>query len=92
MSSRQLRKLQQQRELEQAQLRQQNLAAEGSEEGEDAEEEFQAPPTKQSLFANFAMLEDADDDDDDDDDEAKPEEPNDTQLVPDEGHTEEIGQ
>lgn len=64
MSSRQIRKLQQQRELEQAKLR------EAAEEGSDEEEqEDYRPPAKASLFSSFAALQDEDNDDDDEDDE-----------------------
>ncbi|KFY84404.1 hypothetical protein V500_09337 [Pseudogymnoascus sp. VKM F-4518 (FW-2643)] len=67
MSSRQIRKLQQQRELEQAKLRE--AAEEGSEE--DEQEDYR-PPAKASLFSSFAALQDEDnDDDDEDDDETK---------------------
>lgn len=60
MSSRQLRKLQQQRELEQAQVK---LQAE--EEEEESEEEPVLPTKpKPSLFANLAALEDNEDDED----------------------------
>ncbi|TGO31774.1 hypothetical protein BHYA_0412g00040 [Botrytis hyacinthi] len=62
MSSRQLRKLQQQRELEQqAKLQAQGEAAE--EEEEESDEEPQPSQSKPSLFANFAALEDLEDDD-----------------------------
>lgn len=63
MSSRHLRKLQQQRELEQAKLR-------AEVEGDESEEEtFELPgKAKPSLFANLAALEDEDEDKDDDDD------------------------
>ncbi|KAL5346093.1 hypothetical protein ACLOAV_009124 [Pseudogymnoascus australis] len=64
MSSRQIRKLQQQRELEQAKLRE--AAEEGSDE--DEQEDYR-PPAKASLFSSFAALQDEDNDDDDDDDE-----------------------
>ena len=68
MSTRQLRKLQQQRELEQAQLQ----AAEEEEEEEESEDEPVLPTkSKPSLFANLAALEDAEDDED----EAAEEEP-----------------
>ncbi|KAH6725024.1 transcriptional repressor TCF25-domain-containing protein [Leptodontidium sp. MPI-SDFR-AT-0119] len=61
MSSRQLRKLQQQRELEQAQQQAQA-------EEEESEDEPVAPPkAKPSLFANLAALEDDNEDDEDDD-------------------------
>lgn len=64
MSSRQLRKLQQQKELEaQAKLQAQ-------EEEEESEDEPVAPTkSKASLFANLAALEDDDEDEDDVDDE-----------------------
>ncbi|KAF4625024.1 hypothetical protein G7Y89_g13147 [Cudoniella acicularis] len=55
MSSRQLRKLQQQRELEQAKLQVQ-------EEEESEEEPVITSKPKPSLFANFASLEDEDED------------------------------
>lgn len=61
MSSRQLRKLQQQRELEQARLRAEQ--DEAQEESEDDGPEL--PATKASLFANLAALEGQDDEDDD---------------------------
>lgn len=64
MSSRQIRKLQQQRELEQAKLRE--AAEEGSEE--DEQEDYR-PPAKASLFSSFAALQDEDNEDDDEDDE-----------------------
>ena len=64
MSSRQIRKLQQQRELEQAKLRE--AAEEGSEE--DEQEDYR-PPAKASLFSSFAALQDEDNDDDGEDDE-----------------------
>lgn len=66
MSSRQLRKLQQQRELEQAQAK---LQKEAEEEEEEAEP---AVPTKSkaSLFANLAALEDEVDGQDEDEKEA----------------------
>lgn len=64
MSSRQIRKLQQQRELEQAKLRE--AAEEGSDE--DEQEDYR-PPAKASLFSSFAALQDEDNDDDDEDDE-----------------------
>ncbi|TVY85087.1 Ribosome quality control complex subunit [Lachnellula suecica] len=65
MSSRQLRKLQQQRELEQAQA---ELQAEEEEESED--EPVAPTKSKPSLFANLAALEDAGDDQDEDMEEA----------------------
>ncbi|KAF7882386.1 uncharacterized protein EAF02_005749 [Botrytis sinoallii] len=76
MSSRQLRKLQQQRELEQqAKLQAQEEAAE---EEEESDEEPQPSQSKPSLFANFAALEDLEDDDEskgiDDDEEPAEEE------------------
>lgn len=63
MSSRQLRKLQQQKELEQSRLR---AEAEAEAEEEESEEELVARPQKQkqSLFANLAALEDEDEDED----------------------------
>lgn len=64
MSSRQIRKLQQQRELEQTKLRE--AAEEGSDE--DEQEDYR-PPAKASLFSSFAALQDEDNDDDDEDDE-----------------------
>ncbi|KFY25608.1 hypothetical protein V493_04565 [Pseudogymnoascus sp. VKM F-4281 (FW-2241)] len=66
MSSRQIRKLQQQRELEQAKLRE--AAEEGSDE--DEQEDYR-PPAKASLFSGFAALQDEDEDDEDDDEETK---------------------
>jgi hypothetical protein len=64
MSSRQIRKLQQQRELEQAKLR------EATEEwSEDEDEEDYHPPAKPSLFSSFAALQDNDNSDDGEDDE-----------------------
>jgi hypothetical protein len=66
MSSRHLRKLQQQRELEQAKLR-----AEAEEEAESEEETVaRQRKAKPSLFANLAALEDEDQDEDDEDAEA----------------------
>lgn len=60
MSSRQLRKLQQQRELEQ----QAKLQAQEEEEAEEeSDEEPQPLQSKPSLFANFAALENLEDDD-----------------------------
>lgn len=60
MSSRQLRKLQQQRELEQ----QAKLQAQEEEEAEEeSDEEPQPIQSKPSLFANFAALENLEDDD-----------------------------
>ncbi|OBT42806.1 hypothetical protein VE00_08157 [Pseudogymnoascus sp. WSF 3629] len=64
MSSRQIRKLQQQRELEQAKLRE--AVEEGSDE--DEQEDYR-PPAKASLFSSFAALQDEDNEDDDDDNE-----------------------
>lgn len=61
MSSRQLRKLQQQRELELAQAK---LQAEEEEEEESEEEPVHQPASKASLFANFAALEENEDDSD----------------------------
>lgn len=68
MSSRQLRKLQQQRELEaQAKLQAQ-------EEEEESDDEPVAPTkSKASLFANLAALEDEDEDEDEDEPEEKAE-------------------
>jgi hypothetical protein len=64
MSSRQLRKLQQQRELGQAKLREKELAEGKASQGEEEEEE--APSiNKPSLFGNFAALQ-ADEDQDED--------------------------
>ncbi|TGO63849.1 hypothetical protein BCON_0010g00140 [Botryotinia convoluta] len=60
MSSRQLRRLQQQRELEQ-QAKLQAQEEEGEEE--ESDEEPQPSQSKPSLFANFAALEDLEDDD-----------------------------
>lgn len=67
MSSRQIRKLQQQRELEQAKLREEQAAAEEGSEEED--EVTYHPPTKASLFSSFAALQGDDNDDDDEEDE-----------------------
>lgn len=65
MSSRQLRKLQQQRELEQAKLREKEQV-ERTPESEEEDGEEQVPSiNKPSLFANFAALQ-ADEDQDDD--------------------------
>lgn len=70
MSSRQIRKLKQQREAEEARLR---LEAEQAISEEESEEESFAP-AKPSMFSAFAGLEDeAGDDDDDSDDDIKPE-------------------
>lgn len=63
MSSRQLRKLQQQRELEQARSQAQQEEIEEEEEEED-EEPFLAPTSNPSLFANLAALEDEEEDSD----------------------------
>lgn len=61
MSSRQLRKLQQQRELE-------NLSKQQTEHESESEEELPAPTkVKPSLFANLATLDDQDDDDEEED-------------------------
>lgn len=60
MSTRQLRKLQQQRELEQAQAK---LQADEEEEESD-DEPVQPTKSKLSLFANLAILEDEGDEDD----------------------------
>ena len=68
MSSRQLRKLQQQRELEQAQLQAQE------EEESDDEPVIQQKP-KASLFASFGALEVEDDQDEQDEDEEEAPEP-----------------
>lgn len=57
MSTRQLRKLQQQRELEQAQLQ-------AAQEEESEDEPVLPTKSKPSLFANLAALEDAEDDED----------------------------
>ena len=66
MSSRQLRKLQQQRELEaQAEL----LKREEEEEDEEEPEPVTPIKTKASLFANLVDLEDAEQDDDDEEEE-----------------------
>ncbi|TVY42034.1 Ribosome quality control complex subunit, partial [Lachnellula subtilissima] len=64
MSTRQLRKLQQQRELEQSQLQ-------AAQEEESEDEPVLPTKSKPSLFANLAALEDAEDDED----EAADEEP-----------------
>ena len=58
MSSRQLRKLQQQRELEKAQVTVQKAEAEAEKEESEDEPVLSAPRTKPSLFANLATLED----------------------------------
>ncbi|KAI1811019.1 hypothetical protein GGS20DRAFT_564981 [Poronia punctata] len=73
MSSRQLRKLQQQKELE-------KLQAEGPDtktnDSDDSEDEVPIrKPAKPSVFAGFAALGDQDNEDDDDDDDAEPTEP-----------------
>ncbi|RDL37997.1 Uncharacterized protein BP5553_05430 [Venustampulla echinocandica] len=69
MSSRQLRKLQQQRELEQAKLQPQAEA-----EAEESEEEAVRPTrSKPSLFANLAALQDEDEDEEDEEAVAKDE-------------------
>jgi hypothetical protein len=66
MSSRQLRKLQQQRELERAKLQEQPAEEKASEDEEEVGVE--APPiNKPSLFANFAALQGNEDQDDDSD-------------------------
>jgi hypothetical protein len=70
MSSRQLRKLQQQKELEQAQAK---LQAKDEEESDD---EPTAPTrAKASLFANLASLEDEDQDEDEPEEKAEVEDP-----------------
>jgi len=69
MSSRQLRKLQQQRELEQAQLQVQ------AEEEESEGEPVALTKPKPSLFANLAALEDENQDEDGDEDEEKDDAP-----------------
>lgn len=80
MSSRQLRKLQQQRELERAKLQEQPAEEKAS---EDEEEEGETPPiNKPSLFANFAALQ-ADEDEDDDSDTDEQQVENDGQHPPD---------
>jgi len=66
MSSRQLRKLQQQRELEQAKLRAEAEAEADGSEASDDEPIIQSIKPKPSLFANFAALEDQDEDEDGD--------------------------
>ncbi|RDW91591.1 hypothetical protein BP5796_02756 [Coleophoma crateriformis] len=65
MSSRQLRKLQQQRELEQAQAKLQ-ASTEASDDSEEDSTAFQPPKAKPSLFASFAALDNGDDDEDSD--------------------------
>ncbi|CAG8959997.1 hypothetical protein HYFRA_00012715 [Hymenoscyphus fraxineus] len=73
MSSRQLRKLQQQKELELAQAK--LKAQEEEEEEEESDDEpVHQPPSKASLFANLAALEDNDDDPDEAKDSEKEEE------------------
>lgn len=67
MSSRQLRKLQQQRELELAQAK---LQAEAEEEESEDEPIASASKSKGSLFANLAALEDEAQDEDEDEKEA----------------------
>jgi hypothetical protein len=62
MSSRQIRKLQQQREQEQAKLRDE---ASQQDEEEEEEDDYPAPVSKASLFASLAALEDDEDEDDD---------------------------
>lgn len=64
MSSRQIRKLQQQKELGRAKLQQQ-----AEEEGSSEEEDTYQPPPKASAFAAFAALNDGNDDDEDEDEE-----------------------
>ena len=70
MSSRQLRKLQQQRELEQARAKLQEAEGEVEEESEN-EPAANVSKSKPSLFANFAGLEDEAEDEDEDDKEAQ---------------------
>jgi hypothetical protein len=79
MSSRQLRKLQQQRELERAKLQEQQPVEERASENEEEEEVL--PANKPSLFANFAALQ-ADDDQDDDSDGGEQQVENDGQQPP----------
>jgi hypothetical protein len=67
MSSRQLRKLQQQRELEQAQAK---LQAEADEDESEDEPIASAPKSKGSVFANLAALQDEGEDEDEDEEEA----------------------
>lgn len=83
MSSRQLRKLQQQRELERARLQEQPAAERASEgvEGDEDEVEDAHPINKPSLFANFAALQ-ADEDQDEDSDADEQQVENDEQHPP----------
>lgn len=77
MSSRQLRKLQQQRELEQAKLQAQ------AEDEEESEEEPVAPvKAKPSLFANLAGLEDPRENEEDSEEDIEPPELNDQPAPP----------
>ncbi|KAL2073867.1 hypothetical protein VTL71DRAFT_11193 [Oculimacula yallundae] len=76
MSSRQLRKLRQQRELEQAQLQTQ------AEEEEESEDEPIAPTkAKRSLFANLAALEDENGNEDDEDEDEKEDIPEPVEII-----------
>lgn len=61
MSSRQIRKIQQQRELELAKQRDEKLVEEGSDEDE---EDIYHAPSKPSAFSAFAALQDEDEDND----------------------------
>lgn len=70
MSSRQIRKLKQQREAEEARLRQE---AEDAISEEESEEENFVPQAKPSMFSAFAGLEDEAGDDSDEDQDDKPE-------------------
>jgi hypothetical protein len=81
MSSRQLRKLQQQRELEQAKLREQETV--GGEDSDEEEPAYKPHFNKPSLFANFAALDDGNEDDADVADEIEEQEPEDEDGLPD---------
>jgi len=67
MSSRQLRKLQQQRELERAKLQGPQKVEERASNDADEEEDDVPPTSKPSLFANFAALQANEDQDEDSD-------------------------
>lgn len=78
MSSRQLRKLQQQRELEQAKwLEQAKLQPNEQAEEEESEEEEDTPlpARKGNAFSNFALLEDGNDEPSEDEDDEQDNEP-----------------
>jgi hypothetical protein len=77
MSSRQLRKLQQQRELEQAKLREQAGA-----ESEEQEEDTAPVQNKASLFANFAALQDEEGDSNENDNPVEDEQESEEEIVP----------